>query len=260
MSSKILLETQLMTMQFGGLKAVDSVSISVPEGCLYGLIGPNGAGKTTAFNMLTGVYQPSSGEVLFNGKSVRGLKPNQISKLGLARTFQNIRLFKGLTVMDNSTIPAFQHTHTGLSDVFFQTKKFLAEEKSVREAAMHVLEIFGLDKYAYNEASSLPYGSQRKLEIVRALMSRPKMILLDEPAAGMNHAETELLMKLIEKIRKEFNVTVLLIEHDMKLVMGICERIFVLDHGIKIADGSPQEIRNSPKVIEAYLGVDEDLH
>lgn len=247
-------------MQFGGLKAVDSASLAVPDGSLYGLIGPNGAGKTTAFNMLTGIYQPSSGEVFFRGQSLKGLKPHQISKLGLARTFQNIRLFKNLSVLDNATIPFFQHTKTTLVDVFFKSKKFLQEERETKAKAIEILDLFGLANFAQSEANCLPYGSQRKLEIVRALMSAPQMILLDEPAAGMNHAETEQLMKLIERIRKEFKITILLIEHDMKLVMGICEHIFVLDHGVKIAEGNAQQIRNSQKVIEAYLGVDEELH
>lgn len=256
--AKPLLEAHSITMKFGGLKAVDNVSLSVPEGALYGLIGPNGAGKTTAFNMLTGVYQPTSGEILFDGQSVKGLKPHQISKLGLTRTFQNIRLFKALTVLDNATIPAFQHAKTGLLETLLNTKKFQDEEKVLKESALELLNLFGLKHLAFEVASSLPYGSQRKLEIVRALMSQPKMILLDEPAAGMNHAETEQLMKLIERVRKEFNVTILLIEHDMKLVMGICEKIFVLDHGVKIEEGTAPQIRKSSKVIEAYLGVDEE--
>lgn len=249
-----MLEAKMMTMQFGGLKAVDQVSFFVPEGKLYGLIGPNGAGKTTAFNMLTGVYQPTSGEVFFQGKSIRGLRPHLISKMGLSRTFQNIRLFKNLSVLENASLPTLQHVNINLADVFFKTAKFLNFEKKTLEKALHTLDLFGLADFKDEKSSALPYGHQRKLEIVRALMSDPKMLLLDEPAAGMNHSETEQLMRLIEKIRKEFNVTILLIEHDMKLVMGICEKIFVLDHGIKIADGTAQEIRNSPAVIEAYLG------
>lgn len=253
-----ILEVQDLSMHFGGLKAVEALSLSIPEGVLYGLIGPNGAGKTTVFNMLTGVYLPTRGNILFSGKSLIGLKPHQISQMGLARTFQNIRLFKGLSVLDNAIIPAFQHTKTQIIDVFFQTDKFRREELEVREKASDLLNMFGLGSVLGELASALPYGNQRKLEIVRALMSQPKMILLDEPAAGMNNAETEQLMHLIDQIRKSFAVTILLIEHDMKLVMGICEKIYVLDYGLKIEEGSAQKIRSSPQVIQAYLGIDEE--
>jgi branched-chain amino acid transport system ATP-binding protein len=257
--SAVLLDVKNITMEFGGLKAVDSFSMQVPKGVLYGLIGPNGAGKTTVFNMLTGVYRPTHGEVFLEGQSLLGLKPHEICYRGLARTFQNIRLFKSLSVIDNVLIAAYQHCHANMLDVFFQTHRFLSEEKNLREQARGLLDVFGLKGFEKDQASSLPYGSQRKLEIVRALMSRPKMILLDEPAAGMNHAETESLMKLIEKVRTSFGVTILLIEHDMKLVMGVCEKIFVLDYGIMIEAGSAQEIRKSPRVIQAYLGVDQDI-
>lgn len=254
-----LLEARSITMQFGGLKAVDSLQFNINKGELMGLIGPNGAGKTTVFNMLTGVYQPTSGEVIFDGKSIQGKKPWQISHMGVTRTFQNIRLFKELSVLDNVLIAANQQIDYGFLAPLFQTPKFLHREKALREEAMALLSIFNLERKALDDASSLPYGEQRKLEIIRALATKPKLICLDEPAAGMNHNETHSLMETIAKIRKDFHLTVLLIEHDMKLVMGICERIVVLDHGVKIEEGTPQKIQTSQKVIEAYLGTDEDL-
>lgn len=255
--SNVLLEAQKITMQFGGLKAVDSLQFQVHKGQLMGLIGPNGAGKTTVFNMLTGVYQPTSGEVLLEGKSLKGLKTYEISQLGVTRTFQNIRLFKDLSVLENVLIASHQHVTYGLFDTLFQTKKFLQTEKSLIDKAIDLLKIFKLENKAHELASSLPYGEQRKLEIVRALATDPKIVMLDEPAAGMNHSETHHLMETIAEIRERFKLTVLLIEHDMKLVMGICENIVVLDHGIKIEEGAPSKIQNSQKVIEAYLGVEE---
>lgn len=255
--SAALLEVKGLTMRFGGLKAVDALSFSLQKGQLAGLIGPNGAGKTTVFNMLTGVYQPTEGSLFLNGESLVGKKAYQISHCGMTRTFQNIRLFKQLTVLENVLIAAHQHVRTGIWAAIAQSKSFLAEEKQLREKAFHLLKIFGLENKAADVASSLPYGEQRKLEIIRALATDPKLILLDEPAAGMNHSETHGLMETIAKIRKDFDLTVLLIEHDMKLVMGICENIIVLDHGVKIEEGGPEKIRTSSAVIEAYLGVEE---
>lgn len=258
--SQALLEAKSITMQFGGLKAVDNFQFHINPGELVGLIGPNGAGKTTVFNMLTGVYQPTKGEVLLNGRSLQGLKPYQISNLGITRTFQNIRLFKELTVLENIMIAGDQHLNYSLAAPLVMSQKFIKQEAELKERALSLLSIFNMAKKADDEAGSLPYGEQRKLEIVRAMATNPKLICLDEPAAGMNHAETHSLMETIAKIRKDFNLTVLLIEHDMKLVMGICERIAVLDHGVKIEEGTPKVIQTSKKVIEAYLGTDEDLH
>ncbi|MDG0815369.1 ABC transporter ATP-binding protein [Bdellovibrio svalbardensis] len=255
--SDVLLEARKITMQFGGLKAVDSLEFKIMKGQLAGLIGPNGAGKTTVFNMLTGVYQPTQGEVVLEGQSLKGLKPFQISHRGVARTFQNIRLFKNLSVLDNVLVATHQHVHYGLFDSLLKTKNFQDTEKHLHNKAMELLQIFALEAKAHEPASSLPYGQQRKLEIVRALATEPKILLLDEPAAGMNHSETHHLMETIAKIREQFKLTVLLIEHDMKLVMGICENIVVLDHGTKIEEGNPAVVQNSQKVIEAYLGVEE---
>lgn len=251
-----LLEVKNITMQFGGLKAVDSLSFSIPQGQLAGLIGPNGAGKTTVFNMLTGVYRPTSGEVLLNGKNICGKKPFEISQMGMTRTFQNIRLFKNLTVLENVLIATHQHVSYGLLDSVFLTKKFQAQEDAMRDKAMSLLKIFHLESKAMEKAGSLPYGEQRKLEIVRAMATDPSLILLDEPAAGMNHSETHHLMETIAKIRQDFKLTILLIEHDMKLVMGICENITVIDHGVKIEEGPAKKIQTSEKVIQAYLGVE----
>jgi len=251
-----LLEAKNVAMQFGGLKAVEDFNLSLKNGELVGLIGPNGAGKTTCFNVLTGVYKPTSGTVSLNGTDLKPLKPFEISHLGMSRTFQNIRLFKELNVLDNVLIAARQHAESTMFDAVLRTPRHFREEKRLRDQALALLKIFDLEDKAETPSGSLPYGQCRKLEIVRALATEPKVLLLDEPAAGMNHRETESLMETIAHIRREFKLTVLLIEHDMKLVMGICERILVLDHGVTISQGTPEHIRRDPKVIAAYLGAD----
>jgi len=253
-----ILKVKNLTKSFGGLTAVSNVNMELQKGELVGLIGPNGAGKTTFFNLLTGVYEPSSGSIeLDNGdtvKKISGLKPNAITNLGVARTFQNIRLFKDLSVMDNIRIAMHKNVKYGVMSSFFRLPSFYREEKEIAEEAEKLLKIFGLESKKNELSKNLPYGEQRRLEIARALATKPTVLLLDEPAAGMNPNETSELTDLIEWIRKEFNLTILLIEHDMSLVMKICERIYVLDYGMIIADGKPQEIKSNKKVIEAYLG------
>ncbi|WP_440328810.1 ABC transporter ATP-binding protein [Mitsuokella multacida] len=249
-----LLRTENVSEVFGGLKAVTDFNIHLDRGELVGLIGPNGAGKTTAFNMLTGVYQPTTGSITFEGESIVGLKPYQVTQRGIARTFQNIRLFSELTVLENVKIAFHYHVKYGLLESVFRIGRYFKEEKAIEQEAHRLLKIFHLDDKAYEVAKNLPYGAQRRLEIARALAAKPKLLLLDEPAAGMNPQETKELMDMIRWIRKEFGLTILLIEHDMSLVMGICERIYVLEYGEIIAQGTPDEIKKDPEVIRAYLG------
>ncbi len=253
-----ILSVTALTKSFGGLTAVSNVDLTIKEGELVGLIGPNGAGKTTVFNLLTGVYLPTSGAIVLNkegeSRKIQGLKPYTICKEGIARTFQNIRLFRELTVLDNVRSAMHQDAKYNLLSSFFHIPPYSRVEKEISRKAVDLLTIFKLDGKQNELAKNLPYGEQRKLEIARALATHPVLLLLDEPAAGMNPVETAQLTELIDWIRTEFKLTILLIEHDMSLVMKICERIYVLDYGMVIAEGTPDEIKSNKRVIEAYLG------
>lgn len=251
---KRLLDLDNVSIVFGGLRAVSNLSMHIDEHELIGLIGPNGAGKTTAFNLITGVYVPTEGDITFNGGRINGKKSYQVTQLGMARTFQNIRLFSELPVIDNVKIAYHMHIGYNLPEAIFRTRKYVQEENEVTKKAMELLTIFHLEDHAYDLAKNLPYGAQRRLEIARALATEPKLLLLDEPAAGMNPQETKELMEMIRWLRDHFHLAILLIEHDMGLVMGVCQRIYVLEYGLCIASGTPDEIRRNKRVIEAYLG------
>jgi branched-chain amino acid transport system ATP-binding protein len=254
MSSKNIISLKNVSMYFGGIKAIDDIDFDVPEGRLFGIIGPNGAGKTTIFNVITGMYVPTSGKIYYRDKLLNGLMPHTITGSGIARTFQNIRLFDDETVLDNLKIAHFSHTEYGLLDALFRSKKFKQQEERVEEISMGILETLNLGHLANKKAGALPYGEQRRVEIARALSCIPEVLLLDEPAAGMNPAEIQNLNQLILKIRDQFDLTIMVVEHQMRLVMEICEEILVLNFGKKLAIGQPEELKSNQAVLEAYLG------
>ncbi len=252
--SHTALTIQNITMQFGGVTAIDNLSFEVKEGEIYGLIGPNGAGKTTIFNIITGNYQPTKGDILFQGETITGTKPNLVVQKGIARTFQNIRLFKTMSVLDNILIGFHNQSHYTYLEAIFRMPRYFGQEKRIKEEAMAILDEFDLTEFADHKATDLSYGNQRKVEIARAVATKPSLLLLDEPAAGMNPSETEDLSTIIHRIKKDFNLTILLIEHDMKFVNNMCDLVTVLDYGEKIFDGKPADAIVNEKVITAYLG------
>lgn len=249
-----LLEIKNLTQYFGGLCALTEFNISLQEGELVGLIGPNGAGKTTVFNLVSGFYQPTKGEIIFNGKNIAGLKPHQVTALGIARTFQNIRLWHEMSVLENIMIAQHYNLGYGLKDLFLRTKRYQENEKRIRDEAYHFLEVMNLKEYAHEKPKNLPYGMQKKVEIARALSVKPKLLLLDEPAAGLNSVDVKELIRLIRWIHEEFKITIWMIEHQMTVVMTLCSWVKVIDFGATIAEGTPEEIQNNPEVIKAYLG------
>jgi branched-chain amino acid transport system ATP-binding protein len=253
-----LLEIRDLTRHFGGLCAVRAFNLTLNGGELYGVIGPNGAGKTTIFNIISGFYKASRGDIVINGTRTNGLKPHQVTRLGIGRTFQNIRLWPAMSVLDNLRVSQHYQLQYGLMDTFFRTRRFARREAAILDFAMEILESLGLSRVAEDYPGNLPYGLQRRVEIARALTLKPKLILLDEPAAGLNSSDIQGLIELIRSIHQKFNVTLLLIEHQMKVVMSLCQRIKVIDFGATIAEGTPEEIQNNPVVIKAYLG-DETL-